>query len=99
MTFDLYEGHMIKNNFFKYPPPPPRHHSSGKTTCYTALCFDTPVHTIENASWLDFGSNPLKNVSFMGDFLTPSNLRALNLGQPPIIFLSIAFRAIKCIGR
>ena len=48
LTFDLYEGHMIKNNFFKYTPP--RHHSSGKTTCYTALCFDTPVHTIENAS-------------------------------------------------
>ena len=22
LTFDLYEGHMIKNNFFEVPPPP-----------------------------------------------------------------------------
>ena len=34
----------------------------------------------------------------MSDFLTPSNLKALNLGHPPIIFLSIAFRAIKLGG-
>ena len=38
LTFNLYEGHMIKNNFLKYTsPPPPPHRSSGKTTCYTAL--------------------------------------------------------------
>ena len=34
LTFDLYEGHMIKNNFFEVHPP--RRRSSGKTTCYTA---------------------------------------------------------------
>ena len=63
LKFDLYEGHMINNNFFEvHPPPPPP-------------------------------------PSFMSDFLTPSNLKALNLGPPPIIFLSIAFRAIKCTGR
>ena len=35
----------------------------------------------------------MKNVSFMGDFLTPSNLRALNLGQPPYYYLPPARRA------
>ena len=34
----------------------------------------------------------MKNVSFMSDFLTPSNLKALNLGQPPLL-LSPASRA------
>ena len=29
----------------------------------------------------------MKNVSFMSDFLTPSNLKALNLGQPPYYLL------------
>ena len=29
----------------------------------------------------------MKNVSFMSDFLTPSNLKALNLGQPPYYYI------------
>ena len=35
---------------------------------------------------------------FMGDFLTGTNQLKIHV-NPPIIFLSIAFRAIKCIGR
>ena len=37
---------------------------------------------------------------FMSDFLTGTNLRKLKIHvNPPITFLSIAFRAIKYIGR
>ena len=37
---------------------------------------------------------------FMSDFLTGTPIRKLKIHvNPPIIFLSIAFRAIKCIGR
>ena len=37
---------------------------------------------------------------FMSDFLTGTNQKVQNSCEPPpIIFLSIAFRAIKCIGR
>ena len=68
LKFDLYEGHMIKNNFSEVPPPPP-------VIAVQEKLLATQPYNLTH----------LFILSFMSDFLTPSNLKALNLGQPPLL--------------
>ena len=80
---------MIKNNFFEVYTPPPPPHPTPIIAVQEELLATQPYNLTHLfiLSLLDFGSNPLKNVSFLSDFLTPSNLKALNLGQPPYYLL------------
>ena len=96
LKFDLYECHMIKNNFLKYTPPSSQFR---KNYLLHSLIIWHTCSYYRKRELIRFWEQSLEKFSFMSDFLTPSNLKALNLGQPPIIFLSIAFRAIKCTGR
>ena len=50
LKFDLYEGHMIKNYFLKYTPTPPPPVITVQEKLLATEPYDTPVHTIENAS-------------------------------------------------
>ena len=86
LTFD--HGHMIKNNFFEVhtpPPPPPPPVIAVQEKLLATQPYNLTYY--RKRELIRFWEQSLENVSFMSDFLTPSNLKVLNLGQPPYYLL------------